>query len=213
MPLASLVSGVAEIAIACSAVVGAIVAVRGLNAWKSQQRGNAEYDLALKILTSVFRYRDALEGVRNPAMSNYEMPHPDEEQANKMSHDEIRFFGLAGAYQARWQAVQEQKTTLYAALLEAEVLWGQELKETFERLYKLEHELHNCIRRYLIQSDPNAMQGRKEAAYKFSQKSRDVMYSGFGDSEEDGDVFYADIVAVIQDIEAFLKPKLSYGDV
>lgn len=115
-----------------AALTAAVVAVRGLSTWQHQLKGQSEYDLARRILVSVFKYRDALIGVRHPAMWANEMPYPSKEKADTMTQDQIRFYGIAEAYQARWDKVQEQRTSLYTDLLESEAIWGNEL-ETFVR--------------------------------------------------------------------------------
>ncbi|MBT3256304.1 MAG: hypothetical protein HN366_07600 [Deltaproteobacteria bacterium] len=117
-----ILSIIKEIVIIGAAITASIVAVKGLSTWQRQLKGQSEYDLSRRILVSLFKYRDAINGVRNPAMWADEMPSPPEEKSKTMHPDQISFYGTSNAYQARWDKVQEERTSLYADLLEAEAI-------------------------------------------------------------------------------------------
>ena len=138
-----------DIVLASAAITGAYVAVKGLGTWQRQLKGQSEYELSRRILVILFKYRDSLNSVRHPAMWAYEMPSPPEDEAQKMNDEQVSFYGTSKAYQARWDKVQEQRTKLYADLLESEAIWGKELKNLFQGIFDLEHELFNAIRNYL----------------------------------------------------------------
>jgi len=81
-------------------ITGAVVAVKGLGTWQRQLKGQSEYDLSRRLLVALFKFRDAINGVRNPMMLGHEIPIPSEDEAKKMSHDQISFFGTSKAYQS-----------------------------------------------------------------------------------------------------------------
>ena len=110
MSCAEIVTLLKDLVLSGAAITGAVVAVKGLGTWQHQLKGQSEYELSRRILVSVFKYRDAINGVRHPAMWAYEMPSPPEEEATKMSREQIRFYGTSKAYQARWDKVQTGKT-------------------------------------------------------------------------------------------------------
>ncbi|WP_167631695.1 DUF1837 domain-containing protein [Mariprofundus ferrooxydans] len=193
-----------------AAITGAVVAVKGLGTWQRQLKGQSEYELSRRILVSVFKYRDAINGVRHPAMWAYEMPSPPEEEATKMSREQIRFYGTSKAYQARWDKVQTERTSLYADLLEAEAIWGTELKELFKGVFDLEHELFTRIRHYIELINPDTSDAKKEAITKIDNKARDIMYD---DLSEEPDEYKKDLISAIEQIEKYLKPKLSHEKV
>jgi hypothetical protein len=205
MPDAQLVATIKDVVLAASAVVGAVVAVRGLNTWNRQLQGGAEYELARRVLKLTYRLRDVIKAVRHPVMWAAEMPSPSEADAATMSRDEVRHYGTAMAYQARWQKVADVRTELQTELLEAEVLWGSELRKRFEALNKLEHELLIAVRSFLDVSDPRTHEARKQAVFKRQQGARDVMYDDLSDK---GDEFTQDVVRAIQPIEDYVKPHL-----
>ena len=138
------------------------------------------------------------------------MPYPPEDDAKGMSQDKISFYGTSKAYQNRWDKVQTERTSLYADLLESEAIWGNELKELFKEVFNLEHELFVRIRHYVELINPDTHESKKEAVEKLDAKGRDIMYD---DLSDEGDEFKKDLIASIESIEKYLKPKLSHDQV
>ena len=194
-----------DVLLAVFSIVGAYVALRGLNTWDRQLKGSAEYHLARRILKVSYRLRDAIKRVRHPAIWNAEMLAPTKEESENVTDEEVRYFGTRRAYEARWQRVADIRTDLQTELLEAEVLWGTELGQHFEALFKLEHELLVAIRGYLDRSNPRESEVMKAAIYKRQQNARDIMYDSL---EDQGDEFTRDVARVIAPIEEYLKPHL-----
>ncbi|MCD4813731.1 hypothetical protein K8S19_08585 [bacterium] len=71
------------------------VAITGLNTWKRQLKGKFEYDLCRRILVTLFKYRDAIDGVRHPFMYASEKPNPPEKETKSMTYEK---FGGSDAY-------------------------------------------------------------------------------------------------------------------
>ena len=196
-----------DIAVTGAAITGAIVAVKGLGTWQRQLKGQSEYELSRRILVTLFKYRDAIDGVRHPVMWGHEMPSPPEDEVRSMSREQIRFYGTSKAYQARWNKVQDERTALYADLLEAEAIWGTDLNILFKVIFDLQHELFTRIRHYLELINPDTHESSKEVIRKFDEKNRDIMNDLLG---EEPDEYKADIINAIKSIEVYLKPKLSH---
>ena len=210
MTCTELVTLLKDLVLSGAAITGAVVAVKGLGTWQRQLKGQSEYELSRRILVSVFKYRDAINGVRHPAMWGYEMPSPPEDEAAKMSREQISFYGTSKAYQARWDKVQTERTSLYADLLEAEAIWGVELKQLFKKVFDLEHELFTRVRHYIELINPDTSEAKKEAITKLDNKARDIMYD---DLSEEPDEYKKDLISSIEHIEKYLKPKLSHEKV
>ena len=199
-----------DLALLGAAITGAVVAVKGLGTWQRQLRGQSEYELSRRILVALFKYRDAINGARHPAMWGHEMLMPPESEAKGMTPEKIRHYGRSKGYQARWDKVQEQRTALYADLLESEAIWGTDLQELFKAVFKLEHELFTRIRHYLELCDPDTDQGMKEAVRKINAAARDIMYDMSGDEPDE---YKQDMLTAIEGIESYLKPKLNHDKV
>jgi len=204
---AEIVTLLKDLVLSGAAITGAAVAVKGLGTWQRQLKGQSEYELSRRILVSVFKYRDAINGVRHPAMWAYEMPSPPEEEAARMSREQIRFYGTSKAYQARWDKVQTERTSLYADLLEAEAIWGAELKELFKEVFNLEHKLFTRIRHSVELINPDTDEASKDAIRNIDKKARDIMYDNLRDEPDE---YKKDLIAAIEKIEKYLKPKLSH---
>lgn len=196
-----------DVVLIAAAFIGSWVAIRGLGTWQKQLKGKSEHDLSRRLLVSLFKYRDAINGVRHPAMWAAEMPSPPEEEAKAMSRDEIRFYGISKAYQARWDDVNQERTDLYADLLEAEALWGEDLKELYKVLFTLQHELLNDIRNFVELINPDTNRDDKEAITKIRKEARKIMYD---DLSEEGDEFKNEFKIGVEGIEKYLKPKLAH---
>ena len=196
-----------DLVLLSAVITGAIVAVKGLGTWQKQLKGRSEYEISRRILVTLFKYRDAINGVRHPAMWGYEMPLPPESEAKEMSSEHLQHYGTSKAYQKRWDKVEEQRTTLYADLLEAEAIWGAKLQDLFKVLFKLEHELSIRIRHYLELINPDTNQNKKDAIMRIDDKSRDIMFDMLG---EEPDEYKQDILDAISPIELYLKPKLNH---
>jgi hypothetical protein len=196
-----------DVILAGAAITAAVVAVIGLGTWQRQLKGQADYELSRRILVTLFKYRDGINAVRHPYIPVYEMPFPPEDEAARMDSKKLHFYGVSKAYQARWEKVQTERASLYADLLKAEALWGNELKNLFKLVFDLEHELFTRIRHYLELINPDIDEESKKAIREINKKSRDIMYD---DLSDEGDQFKKDLLAGIQGIEKYIKPKLKH---
>ena len=205
MCVEQIISVAKDITLAVAGIVGAIVAIRGLNTWNRQLKGGAEYELARRVLRATYRLRDSFKILRDPFLSSYEQTMPDKEEAEKMTSEELSFHGTSKAYQTRWNKVIEAHADLQAELLEGEVLWGRGILDHFGPLHKLERELLTAVRDHLVLLNPKAEGARKVAIQKRHMNTRDILYDNL---DEDGDDFTKDVIQAIQKIENFLKPHL-----
>jgi hypothetical protein len=197
---------VRDLVVIITAGIGSYVALAGLSTWKRQLKGQTDHELARRILVTLYRYRDAINGVRHPAMFGNEFSEPPEDKRNAMSSAQIRFYGLANVYRKRWDRVQNQRVELDAELLEAEAIWGAELKtEIFPSVFDLEWEVQVCVRNHLKMNDPAENAETKRVIDKIKKSKRDVLYDAL---EKQGDEFSNDFARAVGNIEKFLKPKL-----
>jgi hypothetical protein len=133
------------------------------------------------------------------------MPRPPENELECMKDDQIHFYGISNAYQARWDRVKAERTTLYADLLEAEAIWGNGLKNLFQPLFTLENELFRSISNYLRLINPSTSESTRDAVHRITQKNRDIMYD---DLSENGDEYKSEFRFGVERAEKYLKSKL-----
>lgn len=194
-----------DIVLTVGAVVAMYVAFRGLNTWNRQLKGGVEYELTRRLLKCTYRLREAIKGVRNPAIFANEMPSPPEVKAPGMSSKQRRYYGLSQAYQGRWNKVTETRNDLRTELLEAEVIWGKVIHEQFEPLFGLQRELLSDIHAYLIVCNPSEDEDSRHAMSEIRRNRRNVLYDT---SSLESDPYNNDVEKAIASIETFLKPHL-----
>jgi hypothetical protein len=125
------------------AVIALYVAWQGLSTWRRQLKGNAEYDVARKLVFSAYKLRDALEGVRIPGIHPMEIAHALKETGTSlegMDDRTSRRVQIGAVYQSRWRPVQHAKSELRLNSLEARALWGEEAEAAFR-------EVNGCVQK------------------------------------------------------------------
>jgi len=181
-----------------AAIIAAVVAWKGLQTWKRQLLGNANYDLSRRLLRATYRLREAIRWVRNPYMSVGEMDSAMK-AAGLEDSSPNRPDDRAGdlAYQARWRKVVDAQLEFAAEILEAEVLWGPEVRQRAETLASAIGELHFALSRYL-----SRRQRPLDAAT--DAKITGIIYEG----GEESTAFSDRLKAAFEGIEAEIRPHL-----
>ena len=182
--------------------MAACVGVRCLNTWRRQLRGNTEYQLAKSILASVYEVREAIVSVRHPFMLYSREPdHLPQEKLKELSQGEREWHALAQAYQRRWEPVQTAKAKLDANLLEAEVVWGPDIRSKVNPLNGLIVELLIAIQDHLEARKPN---GRYKSPHpELTSKLQETLY-GVGEADR----FKEQLGEIINAIESELRSHI-----
>jgi hypothetical protein len=131
---------------------------------------------------------------------------PEKADAEKMTYDQIRHYGTARAYQARWDKVNEARAELQTDLLEAEVIWGDVIQKKFSRLFELQGELFSVVQTYLVTMDSNQPQTIRDSYREIMKTKRDIMYDL--SSADKLDDFTKDVTIAVKAIEEHLVPHL-----
>ncbi len=197
------VSLVKDIVTGLAALIAAVVAIVGLQAWRKQLKGKTEYELAQRLLKSLYEVREAISLVRHPMISESE-----QRQAFKTVNLESNLFDpispLADqiVYEARWMKLNEAIAKLDANILEAEVLWGQEVKEQLK-------PLRNCIWMLSLNTRRRLNKSRNIHTYdeKINKEIEDTMDAYSIDSEDN--TFSESLLKAIHQVENFIKPHLT----
>ena len=182
------------------AITGAIVAVKGLNTWKRQISGQSDYNLSKNLLISIYKYRDAINGVRSPFV---EYPAPTDEDLKNMNHDEANFKGVSNVYEKRWEAVSEQSSNIYANLIEAEAIWDKKLSGMWKDVKKKEVQLFLHLRNFLTISNPKVKYYRKE---HLNKKLDEIHQTIYDIGEEDK--FKAEFEREIEKMTNYIRDKI-----
>jgi len=114
-----------DLLIATATVATAFVAIYGINSWRRETTGKARFGTAKDLLRSTFDLRDALADARVPLISSWEFP----ADYTPMSNADHRADGLGHVYRNRWQPVGKTWATFRDRAVEAEVIFGDHLKQ------------------------------------------------------------------------------------
>ena len=186
----------AQVALATAAIVGALFAWKG---WQKEMRGQTEYKLAVDLLATTYRFRDAIDSARNRLIFTHEVIIEDEYITNSPD-DMKRFKGMTRAYQKRWEQVIKEQHKIYDNLQSAEVLWGEEVKNLFQNLFAHSEKLSWVMNEYLQFINPS-LSGLTE---KLSKETDAILHKPNREEDKFGD----ELQRLITKIEGILKPKL-----
>ena len=100
---------VGALLVGVAAIFGAWVAWKG---WKREIRGQTEYKLAVDLLATTYRFRDAIDLARSRLISAHEMIIEDEDSTNS-SDDMQKFKEMTRAYEKRWKQAMKEQQTIY----------------------------------------------------------------------------------------------------
>lgn len=198
-------SDVADAITIVIAALGVWIANQGLNTWRKQLTGGVEYDLTRRLLITTFQLRDAIRDVRNHSMMDIEMS-TSHEEAEGLTPQQREFVGYTKAYANRWKPVTAIRNDLRTGLLEAEVLWGKEIYEKFNPVFKLQAELNIEIRHSITLRNPYENEAGRDAITRIRRGKRSIMYDESNDDEPDQ--YTVDMNRAVETIENYLKPHL-----
>lgn len=192
--------------LAIAGVIGSVVAIMGLNTWKRQLYGQSEYELAKRLLKSLYLFRELINNARHPFMEYSAIPDLPQDKIEQMSKDEKEWHAQAQAWEKRWEPVGKARAEFDANVLESEVFWGNEIKEKAAKLSRLQAELLVTIQVHIERTNPRDPD--KTYWGEDSKKSRAIMY-GIGDRSKDA--FLDKMLTAIEEIESILKPYIKKG--
>lgn len=190
-------------------IAGLFIAWQGLIVWKKQLKGNAEYDVARRILFLVYKVRRGVEIIRNPFMSIYEML--DFKFEENLSDDEKLKIGTRKAFVKRFKILNESRDQLFVDILEAEVLWGNKIKKITYEFLGVTKKLDLAISDHLkMQSED----GRRELGSDYLKERQKEVHKMIYDLSPNSieinqeDDFAVQLDKKIKELENHLKPYL-----
>lgn len=198
-----MIEGVAGLIGALAAFGGVLVGWAGLNTWRQQLRGTVEYDLARRVLRVVLKVRDQIAAIRNPVASLTEI-----EAAHRESGAETAQVGddpgkdTQLMYERRFNALRQARSELAIELLEAEVLWGPDLRQAERELGKCVSELWLAVHRHVREQQGR---GRPEPDEAWERRQA-VLYQTSDDPAEDK--FSGEVQEVVKRFEYLLRPHI-----
>ncbi|MDA8707816.1 hypothetical protein N9M10_00425 [Hellea sp.] len=120
-------------ALAGAATITAWVAVQGLSTWKRQESWTENKQLSKRILTLVYRIREAIRDFRSPFVSASEMEDASEGKINFRNSEDKKLI-IQKAYIKRYARITESFEELYSLELEAKAVWGKTVCDHLKEL-------------------------------------------------------------------------------
>ena len=201
MSTLEIISAIRDILLGGAAIVTAVVAVKGLESWRRELKGKTEFETAKGMIKATYKLRDELSNCRSPLIRAYEFPDFYKGSTGKHSAEE-EAEAWANVYEKRWEPVWKAIQDFDVQTLEAEALWGKDVREKTDELRQCARELNTAIEAVIsnkasggqdFQSDRNfgKEMGRKVSAVKESENPLSQK-----------------IVRSIRNIENFVRPHL-----
>lgn len=172
-----------------------------LQTWKRQLKWTIEYELAKKILHRVYQAERYFNQVRSPVISAYIDPSDTPEKKHEKYHQ---------IYKTRIDPLFSVIEELNVDILEAEVLWGNSLKELVYEMFRHLRELQVWVEEYI--KIKSGLPGyTDDYPLDLKKEYREIIYWKqlwyFTDYHKD-DRFALEFERKIKNTENYLKPFL-----
>lgn len=166
------IAAISDAVLALSALVGAIVAVFGLSAWRHELYGHADFALARQVMRLVYEIRNRFGQIRNALSSE--------------------------AFDTQYERFNGALCELDVALLEAEVLWGNDLT-------RAKQALKECVstHRLALGTRRRIQEARRDITDEEYERTEPILFGECDDS------FGQTITSAVAQFEAVLRRRLN----
>lgn len=142
------------------AVTGTGVGVVGLSTWRRQLRGTADFEVARSALRALLRVRPAFSFVRSRGIFAAEL---QDREGERRAGSADRYCDEEQVFGARWQHLSAALADLEAAVVEAEVLWGQDIQRLIDPIRSCVRDLSSALDEFLTLARDGDLFDRSEA--------------------------------------------------
>lgn len=202
-----ILGNLSTVALTLAGIWGAIVAHRGLTTWREQIHGKATFEgareflrLSLKLQHEFSAARSAwIDAGETAAAAEKEGMGPVPASPGSPDYDKFMNEAMLAAYRARYDRLATSFNELYAASLEAEILFGATIRDHVKTLKFLVFKYEHAIRRQAAQlatSTPNQAGHEPDPALT---------------SHGDGDEFDKAVAKQVTSIRNLLMPHVRVG--
>ena len=194
-----------DVVVAVAAGATAYAAVRGLRSWRRELEGRAHFDVARGLIKAAFRLRNELERARSRFIHASEFPEtfnvgssstPPEETARAYGHM------FARRWEPIWPALQE----FDAYSLDAEVLWGENLRTAAQMLRDAVAKLRAATDAYVANEESGGEDFKTDR--NFGQRIRNEVFETYGEAVNP---LSQQVAAAVTRIEDEVRPYFRRG--
>lgn len=112
---------------ALAAIAASGAAAFGITSWRRELTGRAEFDAARGLIRATYKLRNAIADCRSPFVSSHEFPLDYRGFLSRHSAEE-EAAAWGQVYRGRWAPIQEALQEFDAQALEAESIWGEDVR-------------------------------------------------------------------------------------
>lgn len=206
MTLAECAEVVRDLVVAAAAIATAWAAVHGVNSWLHELRGRTRFESARQLLLETYKMREALYSCRSPLIFGWEFPSDAELEAvleGRGHGNLLERARYAHVFQRRLTPVFDALREFEARALEAEALWGAEIRTEADRLKHCFTKLHSSIEAFLDDKQNDGADFANDRDFAVSMRS-----NVFATRTTKDNTLNTEIAEAISGIEKVLKPHI-----
>ena len=194
-----------DVLLGFAALSTAAIAFIGLKSWRRELKGRAEFEAARDLIRVTYKLRDEIQSCRSPFVSGHEFPESYRDSYGKKSQKE-EADGWRHVYNARWKTVGVVIQEFDAQSLEAEALWGEDVRSLTNTLRQCANKLYVAIEMLISNYEDGGETFGTDR--KLGQKIRADVSASVG---TEGNALSLDIEMAINGIEQKIRPHLNRG--
>lgn len=146
MDLNECITIIKDVIVSFSALGTVSIAFIGLNKWKKEIKGKAHFETAKDLMRAVYKFRDHMSYTRNNYIPSYEFP-KEYDLWKKDSKEEANAYSYI--YTNRMKPLIKAGRDFDLYTVEAEALWGEDIKNRCKKLRGTFFTLDNSINFYI----------------------------------------------------------------
>lgn len=203
--VSTLVSICKDIALAIAGAVTATVAWKGLNNWLRELRGRTRFDAALSLMRAAYALREAVANCRAPLIVAGEFPaeYRERQSLGRETRWDDKVRAYAHVFAARWSPVGAAMTEFETRSLEAEAIWGGDVRALTRELVDCVVILNAATESYM---DDLRSEGENFTADReFGRKVRSEVFASRGATDNE---LTNRITKALEALEKFARPSL-----
>jgi hypothetical protein len=203
--VSALVSICKDIALAIAGAVTATVAWKGLNNWLRELRGRTRFDAALSLMRAAYALRETVANCRAPLIVAGEFPaeYRESRSLGRETRWDDKVRAYAHVFAARWSSVGAAMTEFETRSLEAEAIWGGDVRPLTRELVDCILMLNAATESYM---DDLRSEGENfKADREFGRKVRSEVFASRGATDNE---LTNRITKALEALEKFARPSL-----
>jgi hypothetical protein len=195
-----IITAIKDILLGAAAIITAIVAFRGLRTWQRELMGKKTFETAMDLMRATYKLRDELAVSRSALLLEIEFPEEYRSKATRSSEDKAQAYYYA--FKNRYAPVRGANQVFNVSALEAELFWGDKIREKTDILADCAKELGIAMEAFVDNEASDGLVFSNDEA--FGKEIRAQVFN----LDKKNNQFTKRIEAAVEDIKRFMFPHL-----